>query len=104
MVELGTSRDPLEVEQLPQIDVVGRCVGYVFWFLGRFVFKSGKELVHVHWHGDVHVTLCVVPFEGDSAVECTVPILFECVVCAECIDEVVGMLLSFIFDSKVING
>jgi hypothetical protein len=26
---MGTSRDPLDFEQLPQIVVVGRCVGYV---------------------------------------------------------------------------
>ncbi len=53
------------------------------WVCGRFVFKMGKELFHVHWHGYVHVTLCAVPFEGDSAVECTIPIFFKCVVFAE---------------------
>ncbi len=76
----------------------------MLWLLGRFVFNPGKELIHVHWHGYVHVTLCVVPFEGDSAVECAIPILFECVVFAECCDEVVGMLLAFVFDSKIIDS
>ncbi len=59
------------------------------------MFESGEELFHVQWHGYVHVTLLVVPFEGDSAVECTVPILFEFVVCAEGVDEVVGVVLPF---------
>ena len=67
------------------------------------MFKSGKRLVDVCWHGYVHVSLCVVPFEGDSAVECTFPILFECVVCAEGVNEVVSMLFSFIFDSEIVN-
>ncbi len=76
----------------------------MLWFCRRFVFESGKELFHVQWHGYVHVTLLVVPFEGDSAVECTVPILFEFVVCAEGVDEVVGVLLPFIFDPQVVDG
>jgi hypothetical protein len=70
----------------------------------RFVFKSGEEFVHVSRHGYVHVTVMVVPFEGDAAVESTVPILFEVVVCAEGVDEVVGVLSSFIFDPEVVNG
>ncbi len=41
------------------------------------MLKSGEEFFNIHWHGYVHMTLLVVPFEIDPAVECTVPILLE---------------------------
>ena len=49
------------------------------------------------------MALDVIPFECDAAVECSVPILFEGIVCAEGVDEVVSMFLVIIFDSKIID-
>ena len=67
------------------------------------MFKTCKESFNVSGHGDVDVALGVIPFQCDAAVKCSVPILLEGIVCAECVDEMVGMFFFIIFDSKIID-
>ena len=58
-------------------------------------------------HGDVNVSMwhaiLVVPFEGDSTVEASVPICRDCVGFIECVDEVVCMFFADVFHAKVVN-
>ena len=75
----------------------------MLWCCGCGVVKFGEEFVYVIGHGYVNVAVFVVPFEGDSTVERTVPVLFEFVVSGEGADEVVGVFFGVVFDSKVIN-
>ena len=54
-------------------------------------------------HGNVEGPLGVIPFEFYSAVQFARPDFDEFVFFANAFDEVVGMLLSHIFDTKIVD-
>ena len=55
-------------------------------------------------HAYVDMPCVVIPFKLDTAVEMSLPILFELIVLTECVDEVIGIVSSNIFNSKIIDG
>ena len=63
---------------------------------------------YVAGHGNVNIFIChvirVVPFEGDSTVEESVPIFQDCVVFIECMNEVVCVFSADVFHAKVIDN
>ncbi len=79
---------------------VGRMRGDVGWFVCEL--KEGA--LYVVLHGDVNVALVVVPIECKSAVESAGPVNGEFIVCLECINEMLGVGLGEVFDSKVIDA
>ena len=64
-------------------------------------FVEGRA--DVVWHGEVYGVILVVPVEGKAAVEATSPVSRDCVEIFEGAEEMAGVLLADIFDSKVVN-
>ena len=65
-------------------------------------FLSGMD--DVSRHGDVDITLGVVPLQGESAVQGTGPIYVDFVVGLDQNNKVVRVFFGKIFDAEIINA
>ena len=80
--------------------VCGRAVYRAF---GLRVVQGFKSFLNILGHGDVNISVWVVPFEGKATIEGTGPVNGDGVVLLECIDEVLGIGFVDVFDAKVID-
>ncbi len=71
---------------------------------GNGVFVFVQLFLDVPRHGNVEGPLGVIPFEFYSAVQVARPVFNEFVFFANAFDEVVGMLLSHIFDTEIVDN
>ena len=67
---------------------------------GMVIF--GKVVQYIIWHCNINIFLIVIPCQIDAAVDTACPVCFDGAVAAECIEEMISMLLSNVFDSKII--
>ena len=75
----------------------------VLWAFGRRILEFVQGCLDIFWHGDVAGAYSIVPVNGESAEEGTSPVDGDGVEFLEGLDEVVGILLANVFDTKVIN-
>ena len=54
-------------------------------------------------HGDVKITIVAVPVECDPTVEIDCVIYFDIVMAFDCCDEMIEMLFSDVFNSKIVH-
>ena len=78
-----------------------RLVLGLFWCC---VLKSSECLRHVFKHGDVYFFVIVVPVNVHSQVALSVPILQAFVMFVEDGGKVFGMLVTNVFDAKMVNA
>jgi hypothetical protein len=67
------------------------------------VTKLVEFVGNVFGHGEIHVSLGIVPIELYAAIESTGPIGLDCIVFGEGINEMLGMFVADVFDAKVVN-
>jgi hypothetical protein len=58
---------------------------------------------NVSWHAAINRAVDVIPFQGDAPVHVASPILFDCVMPFECIYQVFGIVLTGVFDAKIVK-
>ena len=58
----------------------------------------------IEGHGNVYLIFAVFSFESDAAVEIASPIFGEIILGFECSDEMINVLLTFVFNAKIINN
>ncbi len=77
----------------------------MLWLHRNWVCVSGKLLLDILGHVNIHVLLCIIPFEGDATVEVTFPIFNNVIgFCLEGSKEMFEIIITNIFDAKVINA
>ena len=67
------------------------------------MLKFVKCLLDVSWHGEVEGSFVVIPFKRDAAEGSSGPVDGDVIKLAECVDEVICVLFSRVFDAKVVN-
>ena len=65
--------------------------------------ESCECLLTISGHGKMNLSFYVVPIEGDPAIFGSFPIFGYFIVLLQNFDEVVGMLFSNVFDSKIVD-
>ena len=60
-------------------------------------------LFYIDWHGEVDLSLVIVPIECDSDVSFAHPVFRDVVVESEDFHQVSGVLVAFVFDAKIVN-
>ena len=63
----------------------------------------GECLVNVSGHADIAGVVEVVPLDGHATEQEAKPVNQHVIPSLECVDEVVGMVITNIFDAKIIN-
>ena len=56
---------------------------------------------NISWHGEVNLSLGVVPVKGDSDVTRASPVCCDLAVFSEDIEEMLQVFFSFVFDTKI---
>ena len=59
---------------------------------------------YVAWHGDVDISLVIVPVEGESAVQFFRPVDSEVVVGFDGVDEMRGVSCGEVFHAKILDA
>jgi hypothetical protein len=67
------------------------------------MLESLECLLDVCWHGQMHFSSHVVPFDGKSAISFAVPIVRTLIVLSNCVQEVLRVLLADVFYSKIVD-
>ena len=75
----------------------------MLWVCGGFVFETLEEFWNVFWHGNVKITLFVIPIQCDTTVESDDPFFRTGVVFVDGVDEMVSILFSDILYAKIVN-
>ena len=78
-------------------------VGGVLGLSWSGVQELVEQLLYISWHGDVQYAFLVVPVQCDATVETPCPILCDFIFILECMYEVQCVVLSMVFDSKVVK-
>ena len=68
-----------------------------------WMLKCLEGVGDVAWHGDVDVSVDIVPVECEAAVELACPVFCDRVERLEGVDEVLGMVIADVLDSEVID-
>ena len=76
------------------------CIFTAGWCVVSELVKSGRNIVG---HRDVDTFLGVVPFDSEATIKFSFPVGGDSVKVLESFDEVVGIVLAYIFHTKVVN-
>ena len=75
----------------------------MLWEFGLRMLEFVQGCLEIFWHGCVAGVCGIVPVNGESAEKGTGPVYGDGVEFLEGLDEVVGVLLAGVLDSKFIN-
>ena len=67
------------------------------------MFETLEEFWNVFWHGNVKITLFVIPIQCDTTVESAGLVFRTGVLFVDSIDEMVSIFFSNILNAKIVN-
>ena len=74
------------------------------WFEGRGYSESFKDLINISWHGNIDMLKLVIPFQGESTLECAVEVACCCVFFLNGIVQVVHVSMIGVLDTEIIDN
>ena len=75
----------------------------MLWVCGGFVFEKLEEFWNVFWHGNVKITLFVIPIQCDTTVYSVGPVFGTGVVFVDGVDDMVIIFSYDILHAKIVN-
>ena len=73
-------------------------------YLGILAFEPFEGFRYIIWHGEVNDAGVIIPIKIKSEVALAFPILCDVIIFLDAFYEVVGMLLTNIFYSKIVDN
>ena len=75
----------------------------VLWYEGGGVLETFETIFDVFWHREMHLLAWIIPLDGESTVSFSFFFDQALIIFLDPLQEVLGVLLTDVFDSKVIN-